>query len=181
MFKDFPALGQLNLDSNNAARADGGVCLESQQCDKITCEYGLQRLLAGAKANSTTSQGVPADKTQIMLIDDSKKTEESPKKENAGGSDKGSKFSDELFPASSTSLYWEKFIGKTQKDTVENLKKVSLFTRIGDINKTGSLWGEHSQASRSLKQGLLTDCWVIGAAAAIQEASLERIFTQKKL
>lgn len=113
-----------------------------------------------------------------MIRDDTKKKDAGKKEEKSAAA----KFKDDMFPASSTSLFWEKFIGKKQNDTVENFKRVKQFSHIDDINKTGSLWGERaSQVSKHLKQGLLTDCWVTGAAAALYEtpASLERIFKQK--
>lgn len=45
-----------------------------------------------------------------------------------------------------------------------------------------SLWGEKGLQSHGLRQGLLSDCWLLGTAAAIAEhpERLKKIFSQRE-
>jgi len=91
------------------------------------------------------------------------------------------KFKDSFFPAASSSLYWEKFI-KDQNDAESVFKKkVDNWSRPTNMypKKAPSLWGEKGLQSHGLRQGLLSDCWLLGAAAAIAEhpERLKKVFS----
>lgn len=91
------------------------------------------------------------------------------------------KFKDEFFPASTSSLYWEKFV-KDQSDAEDTFaKKVKKWARPTDMypRRAPSLWGEKGVKPYGLRQGMLSDCWLLGAAAAIAEhpERLKKIFT----
>lgn len=93
----------------------------------------------------------------------------------------GAKFKDEFFPSSSSSLYWENFV-KDQNDAMTVFStKVKSWARPTDMypRRAPSLWGEKGVQPSGLRQGMLGDCWILGAAAALAEhpERLKKIFT----
>lgn len=95
---------------------------------------------------------------------------------------KATKFKDEYFPPSTSSLYWEKFV-KDQSDAMQVFKtNVKKWARPTDMypKRAPALWGQQGVKAHGLGQGLLGDCWMLGSAAAIAEnpERLKHIFTQ---
>ena len=127
-------------------------CLGSQACDKLGCTFGIERFYRGQDSMRTL---VPH-----------------------------AKFVDAHFPASATSLYWKRFV-KNQKDAMTAFEKVKQWARPPEIlagKDVPSLWGAGGLSNRGVKQGLLGDGWLLGAAAAIAERPerIKNVFTQRE-
>ena len=87
-------------------------------------------------------------------------------------------YSDDTFPAASTSLYWKGFLG-SDREYYNTAQQVSGWKRIRELEGgKPSLWGDKGVLPHGVNQGMLGDCWALGAASALAEypARVKAIF-----